>query len=130
MSRQYLARQPVTRELLGALLRRLREERELPLRKVAAAADVDSTHLSKIELGQRLPTSEQAVALEKFFNLQPQRLETMRLVETWLRESADNPALPAAATMLNEAAGEYHVNKVSAAGSKRAKPVNKRKKTK
>ena len=112
------------------MLRRLREERALPLRKVAAGADMDATHLSKIELGQRLPTPEQTLALEAFFRLQPQQLETMRIVETWLRAHADNPALPAAAALLHEAAGEYRAKKPSTKVSKPAQAVNKRRKMK
>jgi len=37
----------------GEYLRRNREERELPLRKVAAALDIDTSILSKIERNER-----------------------------------------------------------------------------
>jgi len=36
---------------------------------VAAAAGMDVAHLSKIELGQRTPTEEQALKLAKFFGV-------------------------------------------------------------
>jgi transcriptional regulator with XRE-family HTH domain len=39
------------------------QEKNLALREVAAAAGMDQAHLSKAELGQRLPTEEQVKAL-------------------------------------------------------------------
>ncbi len=48
---------------LGEWLRELREQRDLPLRAVADAADMDLAHLHKIEVGQRLPTEEQTIRL-------------------------------------------------------------------
>lgn len=40
-------------ETLGATIRRLREAREMPLRKLAAALDIDQSTLSKIERNER-----------------------------------------------------------------------------
>lgn len=40
-------------ETFGEYIRRLREERNLPLRKVAAQLDVDTSTLSKVERGVR-----------------------------------------------------------------------------
>ncbi len=56
-------------EKFGDVIRRLREEHELPLRKVAAALDIDQAILSKMERGQRTPTREQVIALAKFFGV-------------------------------------------------------------
>ena len=41
------------KETFGEYIRRLREEMNLPLRKVAAQLDVDTSTLSKIERGER-----------------------------------------------------------------------------
>lgn len=41
------------KEIFGEYIRRLREEMNLPLRKVAAQLDVDTSTLSKIERGER-----------------------------------------------------------------------------
>jgi len=41
------------RETFGEHIRRLREERNLPLRKVAAQLDIDTSTLSKVERGER-----------------------------------------------------------------------------
>ena len=43
----------MTKETFGEYIRRLREERNLPLRKVAAELDVDTSTLSKVERGER-----------------------------------------------------------------------------
>lgn len=43
----------MTKETFGEYIRRLREERNLPLRKVAAQLDVDTSTLSKVERGER-----------------------------------------------------------------------------
>lgn len=43
-------------ESFGEYIRRLREDQNLPLRKVAARLDIDTSTLSKIEHGDR-PTS-------------------------------------------------------------------------
>ncbi len=42
----------------GEYIRRIREEKELPLRKVAAALDIDTSILSKIERNERAATKE------------------------------------------------------------------------
>ena len=43
----------MAKETFGEYIRRLREERDLPLRKVAARLDVDTSTLSKVERGER-----------------------------------------------------------------------------
>ena len=45
-------------ETLGELIKRLRQEQKLPLRKIAAAIDLDASTLSKIERGERYPSKE------------------------------------------------------------------------
>lgn len=40
-------------ETFGEYIRRIREERNLPLRKVAAQLDIDTSTLSKVERGDR-----------------------------------------------------------------------------
>lgn len=40
-------------ESFGVYIRRLREEKKLPLRKVAAHLDIDTSTLSKVEKGDR-----------------------------------------------------------------------------
>jgi len=89
----------------------LRQARKLPLRAVAAAADMDSTLLSKIELGQRLPTAEQSRALAAFFAVPAEEMEAKRLAERFWLEHGDNPAAAKAALMIQEQASEYAVRR-------------------
>jgi transcriptional regulator with XRE-family HTH domain len=56
-------------ESLGETIRQLREEKELPLRTVAAYLDIDQAILSKMERGQRKATREQVVKLAKYYNV-------------------------------------------------------------
>jgi transcriptional regulator with XRE-family HTH domain len=86
----------------GEWLRRLREEHKLPLRAVAAAAEMDQAHLSKAELGQRLPTAGQVAAIAKFFKVDPTEMEARRIAEKFQMENADNPAAVQAVQILND----------------------------
>jgi transcriptional regulator with XRE-family HTH domain len=54
---------------LGDIIRKLREEKELPLRTVAAYLDIDQAILSRIERGQRNASREQVVKLAEYFKL-------------------------------------------------------------
>jgi len=116
VSRQKVARQrkitctPLPQRL-GEWLRGLRESKQLPLRVVAAAAEMDQAHLSKVELGQRLLTTQQAAAIAKFFGLDPKEIEARRIVEKFRLEHANNPAAEQAIHMLHEDPAAYGVKK-------------------
>lgn len=56
-------------EGFGEKIRKLRKEKELPLRTVAAFLDIDQAILSKIERGQRNASRDQVVKLGEFFNV-------------------------------------------------------------
>lgn len=56
-------------ESLGDSIRKLREEKDLPLRTVAAYLDIDQAILSKIERGQRKASREQVVKLADYFKV-------------------------------------------------------------
>jgi predicted nucleotidyltransferase/plasmid maintenance system antidote protein VapI len=66
---------------LGENIRRLREEKKLPLRKVAAFLDIDQALLSKIERGQRKASRDQVVKLSAFFNV-----DEKDLLVSWLSD--------------------------------------------
>src|SRR5438445_3990998 len=102
MSKVRYANAPPVAIHLGKWLRELRDQRELPLRAVADAADMDLAHLHKIELGQRLPTEEQTVKLAKFFKLNETEMQARRIAEEFRRYYADNPAAPQALQILND----------------------------
>lgn len=59
---------------LGDNIRKLREDKELPLRTVAAYLDIDQAILSKIERGQRKASREQVVKLAEYFGAKENEL--------------------------------------------------------
>src|SRR5438270_330537 len=94
--------------LFGAWLRGLREEKGVMLREAAAAAEMDLTHLSKAELGQRLITKEQMVALARYFRVDDVEAEGRRLAEKFRHDAKDDPkAGEHAVLFLAEQAGIY-----------------------
>lgn len=54
---------------LGELLREQREQRGLLLREVAAALEMDTALLSKIERAERKPNKEQVLAFAKYYKV-------------------------------------------------------------
>ncbi|MDB5274458.1 MAG: transcriptional regulator [Chitinophagaceae bacterium] len=74
---------------LGETIRKLREEKELPLRTVAAYLDIDQAILSKIERGQRNATREQVVKLAMYFNIKESDLLVSWLSDKLVYEIGD-----------------------------------------
>lgn len=66
---------------LGETIKKLREEKQLPLRTVAAFLDIDQAILSKIERGQRKPAREQVVKLAGYF-----KVKENDLLVAWLSD--------------------------------------------
>lgn len=54
---------------IGEQIRLLREGNNLPLRKVAAAMDMDQSILSKIERGERKATKDQIIRIAELFDV-------------------------------------------------------------
>lgn len=65
----------------GETIRKLREEKELPLRKVAAFLDIDQAILSKIERGRRNASRDQVMKLAGYFNI-----DENDLLVSWLSD--------------------------------------------
>jgi len=61
-------------KLFGEHIRSLRDEQHLPLRKVAAFLDIDTSILSKMERGERPMNSEQIKKLAKYFDVDAKKL--------------------------------------------------------
>lgn len=59
---------------IGEQIRKLREAQGLPLRKVAAALDIDQSILSKIERGERRASKEQIIQIARIFNADEKEL--------------------------------------------------------
>lgn len=87
---------------LGAWLRELRQIRGLALRQVAAAVGIDQAHLSKAELGQRIPTPDQVIRLANFFEISTDEMEARRVAEKALQEIESSPQNQEALSILRE----------------------------
>ena len=70
---------------LGETIRKLRENKELPLRTVAAFLNIDQAILSKIERGKRKPTRELVVKLAEYF-----KVKENDLLIAWLSDKLVN----------------------------------------
>jgi HTH-type transcriptional regulator, competence development regulator len=76
-------------ETIGEKLRHIREERELPLRKVAALLDIDVAILSKMERGERKITKEVVLKLANIYNSNSDDLMVSFLSDKILYEIQD-----------------------------------------
>lgn len=74
---------------VGEKLRCIREERELPLRKVAALLDIDVAILSKMERGERKITKEVVLKLADIYDYNPDELLVSFLSDKILFEIQD-----------------------------------------
>jgi transcriptional regulator with XRE-family HTH domain len=100
-------------------LRELRESKGAIQRSVAAAADMDSSHLGKVERGERLPTAEQAVAIARFLGVDETDVRIRFVAAKLLQQcGGDSSLASAAAGFVQEQAAPYLVNKP--AGKRRA----------
>ncbi|MCD4746011.1 MAG: helix-turn-helix domain-containing protein [Bacteroidales bacterium] len=59
---------------IGEQIRKLREDKGLPLRKVSAELDIDQSILSKIERGERKASKDQIIQIAKIFNVDEKEL--------------------------------------------------------
>ena len=61
-------------QTIGQNLRELRKKKNLLLRLVAAALEMDTALLSKIERDERSPSKEQVLAFAKYYKVNPDDL--------------------------------------------------------
>jgi len=73
-------------EKFGFYIRTLRENVNLPLRKLASFLDIDQSTLSKIERGERQFTSDMIPKLAKVFAIEYKVLQVMFLKEKLLND--------------------------------------------
>lgn len=76
-------------ETIGEKLRHIREEKELPLRKVAALLDIDVAILSKMERGERRITKEVVLKLADIYEYNADNLLVSFLSDKILYEILD-----------------------------------------
>jgi transcriptional regulator with XRE-family HTH domain len=77
-------------QTIGERIRSLRLQRGQPLRVVAAALDVDSSLLNKIEHGERLPTNQQLMKLAEYFEISWEELAAQTIAERIVSNYAPN----------------------------------------
>lgn len=84
----------------GEYIRHLREEAELPLRKVAAQLDIDPSLLGKIERNERIPSKTIITGIAKIFKQDEKKLHeefvSDQLAYRVIEEGADINALKVA----------------------------------
>jgi len=80
-------------EKFGELIRKHREIKGLPLRKVAAELDVDTSILSKIERSERFATSELIPILSEQLEIDFKKLQILYLTEKIKAEYDNEPYL-------------------------------------
>ncbi|WP_309384659.1 helix-turn-helix domain-containing protein [Cerasicoccus frondis] len=95
----------------GSWLRGLREEAGVPLRVVAAAAEMDQSLLGHIERGHRLPTEVQADRLAVYFEQDPKHFQALRLAAELQEHCADPEILQLAGQLVAEPSKAFRVNK-------------------
>jgi transcriptional regulator with XRE-family HTH domain len=76
-------------ETIGEKLRQLREQNELPLRKVAAILDIDVAILSKMERGERRLSKEIVLKLADIYKHNPDDLMVSFLSDKIMLEIQD-----------------------------------------
>lgn len=87
---------------LGETLRKLREEKQLPLRIVASYLDIDQAILSKVERGQRKLNREQVVKLAQYFQVKQETLLVSWLSDKLVYELEDEDLALEALQMAEE----------------------------
>lgn len=89
MSTWFMSTWFMSTETIGEKLRHIREEKELPLRKVAALLDIDVAILSKMERGERRITKEVVLKLADIYDYNTDELLVSFLSDKILYEIQD-----------------------------------------
>ncbi|MEX0720539.1 MAG: helix-turn-helix transcriptional regulator [Balneolaceae bacterium] len=93
----------------GNKIRSLRNARELLLRQVAAAIEIDQGLLSKIERGRIIATKKHVIALSKFFDTNEKELLTLWLGEK-IADEIKNEEVAHEALKVAEETIKYHTH--------------------
>lgn len=76
-------------EAFGEYIRHLRENNDMPLRKLAAHLDIDQSTLSKIERNERQPSKEMVSIIADIFNIDYKQFKIRFLSEKITYELAE-----------------------------------------
>jgi transcriptional regulator with XRE-family HTH domain len=86
----------------GALINSQRKQKKLPLRKVAAVLDIDTSTLSKIEKGERPANSKMIPVIAELFNLHFKELQIKYLSQKMKDEFGSELYFEEALSVLNK----------------------------
>ena len=100
-------------DTFGDIIRKLREDKMLPLRTVAAYLDIDQAILSKIERGKRKPTREHVVKLAAYFKVKENDLLVAWLSDNLVYQVVDEQLALKALQMAEEKVAFKKSNKIS-----------------
>ena len=76
-------------ETFGKYIRRIREEQKLPLRKVAAYLDIDTSTLSKVERNDRPASPEYLKPLSEILNLDLKEVQSKFIADKINKDFGD-----------------------------------------
>ena len=85
----------------GALINSQRKENKLPLRKVAAALDIDTSTLSKIEKGERPANAKMITVIAELFGLDFKEMQIKYLIQKLDEEFGKEPFFKEALKEMN-----------------------------
>jgi transcriptional regulator with XRE-family HTH domain len=91
----------------GETTRTLRKQRGEPLRVVAAAVEIDSTLLSKIERGERFPTEAQVAKFSEYFGVPQEELAAKAIADRIISEYGYQSATLQAIQIIKERMAPY-----------------------
>ncbi|MFN7489077.1 MAG: helix-turn-helix domain-containing protein [Bacteroidota bacterium] len=92
---------------LGQYIRVLRKELEETLHQVSRGTDIDSPMLSKIERGERLPTTDQIKRIAKHFKVSENSLLSKLTAEKIIRDFGANEVTLDAISIVKEEIVKY-----------------------
>lgn len=95
----------------GELIRAMRLEKNVPLRVVAAAVEIDSTLLSRFELGERFPTDEQIKRFADYFQKPVDELSAQVIADRILSSYGHDAIMLKAAELVKERIAAYAADK-------------------
>jgi transcriptional regulator with XRE-family HTH domain len=95
----------------GETIRNLRLQQNVPLRVVAAAVEIDSTLLSRIELGERFPTPEQLARFADYFQLPQVELSAQVIADRIIATYGSEEVTARAVDMVKERLSDYGCEK-------------------
>ena len=96
-----------SKQSFGETIRTLRKQRGEPLRVVAAAVEMDSTLLSKIERGERFPTEAQTVKFAKYFGVSQDGLRAQVIADRIMMQYGHHTTTLQAMKIVKERATVY-----------------------